>query len=483
MAKGAALADDLPASVRLAAGRAICLFGAAADGHNRLIFAAIAARLGFVGPHWRYLVAIASVLPIDGPIRRHIFEDVAHTGLVAFIDRMAKQAAEHRSDEGTTDNGAGAPILVSADDAAKHCPDDGTDSVAVAGGLAIAVTVIVVSIDRVISGIGAGIVVVVIVVARDRLHIDGLRDHHDMRHVAIDDDGPAMVRILAVPVISVPGPVVVNRTVRTPVRSSADILAITRIVAAAIVVVPVAILRTVLRAGMLLTQQSLLLRLTLKLMARILLLALALDICLLQAAPIVHIATAFAFLPQGLLALVAFAGDLLLTQPFVLLRLLPVLLPSYRLLFVLAGAHVDALTVILPADLLLPGGLLPTLTFALLRLLPVLLLPSFHLPVLPGSFDPLPTFLGRSARTLAQLMALRPRVRLGSGERSRAATKAKRQQQRNRCKLWVLPHDLRHLLGERQTVLCPKPDSHSPPERHMNRSLICTAKMRQRSCC
>ncbi|WP_407948336.1 hypothetical protein [Parvibaculum sp.] len=153
----------------------------------------------------------------------------------------------------------------------------------------------------------------------------------------------------------------------------------------------------------------------------ILLLALPLDIDLLQAPVVVHVATAFAFVLQGLLVLVAFAGDLLLTQPFVLLRLLPVLLPPRHLLFMLASTHIDALTVILPVDLLLP----------------VLLLPSFHLPVLPGVFDPLPTFLGRSARALAQFLALLPRIRLGGGERCRATARTKRQSQRNRCKLWV----------------------------------------------
>lgn len=152
------------------------------------------------------------ILPIDRMIRRHIFEDVADTGLIGGVDETAEDAAQHRADERAADDRSRAAALIRADDAAKHRADGRADGIAVAGGMAIAIAVAVIAVDRVIAGIGTGIIVVAVAVSVDVMHINRLRDRHIVVHIPVDDDRTVRMR-LAAAMPAIPGAIRIDRLV------------------------------------------------------------------------------------------------------------------------------------------------------------------------------------------------------------------------------------------------------------------------------
>src|SRR5690606_7904629 len=214
---GASTVHHLPCPVGLAAGGAIGFFSATANRHDRLILPAILAGIRLIGAQRRHRIAIAAmrIFPIDALVGGHIFEHVAHAGLIIGIDHMTNEAAKHGTDERAAHHRPGAPALVRADDAAEHGADCRAYGIAVAGGVAVAIAVIIIAIDGVISGVGAAVIIVAI--AHHRLHIDRLRDHHHMVDVPIDDHRPRAMR-LVVAVIAIPGTILIDRLVGPLIR-------------------------------------------------------------------------------------------------------------------------------------------------------------------------------------------------------------------------------------------------------------------------
>lgn len=232
--------DRLPCAVGLAASGAVGLFSAATDGDDSLIFAAILAGIGLVGPHRRHFIAVSArrIFPVNRLVRGNIFENIADAGLIARVDRAAEHAAKQRAYEGSADDGTGAPALIRAYDTAQHRADDRTDSIAVARGTTVAVTVaIVVAIDGVVTRIWPAVVVVII--ADNGLDIDGLRDRHDVMDVPIHDDWPAAPRMMLA-VIAVPRAVVVDGLVGPTVLGMVVATTVAVPLIVPVIVVPVA---------------------------------------------------------------------------------------------------------------------------------------------------------------------------------------------------------------------------------------------------
>lgn len=274
------------------------------------------------------------IFPVDALVDGYIFEHVAHAGLIIGINGMADQSAEHGTNKRTAHHRACTTPLIRADHATQHRANRGTDGIAVAGGIAVAIAVIIIAIDRVITGIGA--VIIIITVSSHWLNIERLRNRHHMMDVPIDDDWSLAVR-LVVAVIAIPGAILVDRLVGPAVRS---------LMMAGVTAIPVAMVGT--RIGMALRCGPLLIAMILMLPVDMLLrrtFALPLRF------PLLLMLATIAIILFGSLAL----GVTLLIEHAVILRLLLPLLP----LLVCLPLIMTLLLLVLLLDLLISLTLLP----------------------------------------------------------------------------------------------------------------------------